>query len=247
MSVCWKCDYRKNTAYHHLACPVQCLGWGIHDAAHLGKDVLLLTADELRHGVSSVLDPQHHIDAKSSGSRRTVGLSRSKAREILHDGTVRGRPITDRQRRFFGWVAGGRVGQNIGKRVLSSELVAFDESNKVLGNTDYRRVFDTTGLQQTVLMSIERSDIGVSAEIHGNTTQTLRIYGGRGSLNVGDTVIRLEPGAVVIVPPGERHEILQEGLEPLKLSSTYVPPEHPVGLVQRRNPGAAEWARKRTL
>jgi len=30
-------------------------------------------------------------------------LSSEKAREILHDGTVHGHPITDKQRRFFGW------------------------------------------------------------------------------------------------------------------------------------------------
>lgn len=33
------------------------------------------------------------------------GLTSRKAREILHDGTVHGRPITDRQRRFFGAVS----------------------------------------------------------------------------------------------------------------------------------------------
>ena len=36
-----------------------------------------------------------------------VGVSASKAREILRDGTVHGRPLTARQRRYMGWVAGG--------------------------------------------------------------------------------------------------------------------------------------------
>lgn len=31
------------------------------------------------------------------------GLTKMKAREILHDGTVHGKPITDKQRRFFGY------------------------------------------------------------------------------------------------------------------------------------------------
>jgi hypothetical protein len=35
------------------------------------------------------------------------GLTSAKAKEILHDGTVHGRPITDRQRRYFGYIAGG--------------------------------------------------------------------------------------------------------------------------------------------
>ena len=37
-----------------------------------------------------------------------MALSKGKAKEILHDGTVRGRAITDRQRRFMGAVASGR-------------------------------------------------------------------------------------------------------------------------------------------
>ncbi len=35
-------------------------------------------------------------------------LSREKARTILHDGSVRGRPLTDRQRRFMGARASGQ-------------------------------------------------------------------------------------------------------------------------------------------
>jgi MYND finger len=46
---------------------------------------------------------------KRARSRRNHGkLTPAKAREILHHGEVRGHKLTDRQRRFFGWVAGGR-------------------------------------------------------------------------------------------------------------------------------------------
>ena len=34
-------------------------------------------------------------------------LSKGKARKILHDKSVRGHPLTDRQRRFMGAVASG--------------------------------------------------------------------------------------------------------------------------------------------
>ena len=34
-------------------------------------------------------------------------LTSSKAREILHDKEVHGHPLTDKQRRFFGAIAGG--------------------------------------------------------------------------------------------------------------------------------------------
>ena len=39
--------------------------------------------------------------------KRTGAPSAAKAREILHDGTVRGNPLTSRQRRFMGAAAGG--------------------------------------------------------------------------------------------------------------------------------------------
>lgn len=35
-------------------------------------------------------------------------LTASKAAEILHDGTVHGKPITDKQRKYFGWISSGR-------------------------------------------------------------------------------------------------------------------------------------------
>ena len=36
-------------------------------------------------------------------------ISRQKAREILRHGEVRGRPLSSRQRRYFGAVAGGET------------------------------------------------------------------------------------------------------------------------------------------
>jgi hypothetical protein len=36
------------------------------------------------------------------------GLTRAKARKILHDGTVQGKSLTDKQRRFFGARASGQ-------------------------------------------------------------------------------------------------------------------------------------------
>ena len=36
------------------------------------------------------------------------GLSSAKAKEILKDGTAHGKPLTAKQKRYFGWVAGGK-------------------------------------------------------------------------------------------------------------------------------------------
>ena len=45
---------------------------------------------------------------KSIPVRGASPVSRSKAREILRDGTVRGRPLTRKQRGLFGVIASGR-------------------------------------------------------------------------------------------------------------------------------------------
>ncbi len=36
-------------------------------------------------------------------------LTSSKAKTMLRDGTIRGKPITEKQREFFGFIAGGGV------------------------------------------------------------------------------------------------------------------------------------------
>jgi hypothetical protein len=44
---------------------------------------------------------------QNSVYRAGGAVSPDKAKEILHDGTIHGQPITDKQRRYFGWIAGG--------------------------------------------------------------------------------------------------------------------------------------------
>lgn len=224
MSCCDKCKQPETEVFHRLACPIQCLEEGFHDK--VGDDVLLLT-----------VDPVHRFRVSAKIGRKSIGLSRSKAAEILHHGEVHGKPLTDRQRRFMAWVAHGK---RVGGQQKAAEVVVFNEQLAVLKNEDYRRVANTTGDQQLVLMSIRPSDGGVHRETHESTTQTLRIFNGKGSVEVGNTVVQLEPGVVVIIPPGQPHEVFQRGEEPLKLSSVYVPPEHPDGLVQTRNPDTAK-------
>jgi hypothetical protein len=39
---------------------------------------------------------------------RVASMKPSKARKILHDGEIRGKKITAKQRRYFGFLAGGK-------------------------------------------------------------------------------------------------------------------------------------------
>lgn len=71
-----------------------------------------MRTDKTGHAVM----PMAHMKAKHYGMK--VGqlptdmggpLSSAKAREILHDGTVHGKPITKKQRGYFGAVASGKA------------------------------------------------------------------------------------------------------------------------------------------
>ena len=46
-------------------------------------------------------------DKTDIGEYKDGGLTKSKAKIMLHEGIVNGKPITEQQRKYFGWVAGG--------------------------------------------------------------------------------------------------------------------------------------------
>lgn len=59
-------------------------------------------------------------------------ISRSKAKEILHDGTVHGHPLTDKQRKFFGAVASGYSNGGPMTKLNKNEEATFQEWRKSL-------------------------------------------------------------------------------------------------------------------
>lgn len=69
----------------------------------LGDDVL----DKLAPNSAANEDKLEGENPKMAAGGR---LSAEKARIMLHDGTIHGKPITEQQRKYFGWVASGRKG-----------------------------------------------------------------------------------------------------------------------------------------
>lgn len=52
---------------------------------------------------------QDQIYNGEMGEYKTGGsVSQAKAKEILRDGTAQGHPLTDKQKKYFGWIAGGK-------------------------------------------------------------------------------------------------------------------------------------------
>jgi hypothetical protein len=45
--------------------------------------------------------------ARGAPGRPAVSASPEKAKQILREGTAKGRELSPRQKRFFGWIAGG--------------------------------------------------------------------------------------------------------------------------------------------
>lgn len=81
--------------------------------ANLGqhpKDPERKKAFYARHADNLKKNPFFRAYAKETwaeGGTTGDGLSKSKAKIMLHEGMVHGKPITEQQRKYFGWVAGG--------------------------------------------------------------------------------------------------------------------------------------------
>lgn len=105
-------------------------------------------------------------------------------------------------------------------------------------NQNFRTAIWTGCHLQMTLMCIPRcGDIGV--EIHEHTDQFIRIEQGQGMVRMGHCKNQMDfqkclcKGDVVFVPAGTWHNIINTGRCPLKVSSTYGPPNHPRGTIHR--------------
>lgn len=83
--------------------------------AYLGKEILEKLAPNAEDNESddmheNMTEDEHKEMMKMDMEHKANGgeLSSAKARTMLHDKSANGKPLTDKQRRYFGWVAGGR-------------------------------------------------------------------------------------------------------------------------------------------
>ncbi len=104
-------------------------------------------------------------------------------------------------------------------------------------NTDFRRVIATGPHSQLVTMSIPpKEDIG--SEVHPGTDQMLFIVSGAGKAIVNNESVEVTGNDVVFVPAGSRHNLINIGVEDLRLFTVYAPPEHKDGTVHPRKADA---------
>ena len=99
-----------------------------------------------------------------------------------------------------------------------------------LENDNFRKVLNTAGHSQLVVMSLlPGEDIG--SEVH-DLDQFIRFESGRGKVILDGKAHEVEDDWAVVIPAGVEHNVINTSdNEKMKLYSIYSPPEHPEGTV----------------
>lgn len=97
-------------------------------------------------------------------------------------------------------------------------------------NTNFRQVLHTGAHSQLVVMSL-RSGEDIGEEVHENVDQILLVIAGKAQAILNGEARDLEEDALVFVPAGTRHNLINTGEGDLKLVTVYSPPEHPDGTI----------------
>ena len=97
-------------------------------------------------------------------------------------------------------------------------------------NTDFRRVLYTGKNMQLVLMSLKPGE-EIGAEVHDDRDQFFRVEQGNGEVLIDGKRHAVKADDAIIVPAGARHNVVNNGEQPLRLYTLYAPPEHKDGTV----------------
>ena len=106
----------------------------------------------------------------------------------------------------------------------------FDIAAVAGASTEFRRVLWTGEHTQLVLMTIPPGE-EIGTEVHEQNDQLLTFVSGRGRAEIAGATRPVGVGDVVAVPAGTVHNFVNDGDEPLVLTTVYGPPEHPDGTV----------------
>ncbi len=119
----------------------------------------------------------------------------------------------------------------------SPNLLVTNVAQETIRNPHYRSELWTGYKMQMTLMCIPVcSDIGL--EIHEDTDQIIRVEQGFGRVCMGFCKDELNfqqnicSGSTIFIPAGTWHNVINTGRCPLKLSTLYAPPHHPLGTEQ---------------
>lgn len=123
-----------NTMFLDFALPLT------NEAQRLDRQGKYGEASALRSDVMSANQFRQDMEsgAKMKKGGKAHALTPEKAKEILHDGTVHGKPITDKQRRFFGAVASGKAKMQSGGKIDAESVKGMDAAKLKAVQTDLK-------------------------------------------------------------------------------------------------------------
>jgi mannose-6-phosphate isomerase-like protein (cupin superfamily) len=109
-------------------------------------------------------------------------------------------------------------------------------------NQSFRKVLFTGEKSQLVVMSLPAGG-SIGTEVH-QVDQLIYVTKGEGAALIDGIREGFKKGAVLCVPAGETHDVINTGDEPLKLFTVYAPPQHAPGTehVTKADAEAAEAA-----
>ena len=105
-----------------------------------------------------------------------------------------------------------------------------------LQNHNFRTAIWTGCNMQMTLMCVPK-DEKIGLEIHPNTDQFIRVEQGNAVVRIGKYKNRVDfqqkmcKGEAVFIPARMWHNVINIGMNPLKVSVIYAPPNHPKGTV----------------
>jgi len=93
--------------------------------------------------------------------------------------------------------------------------------------TAFFRVVAGTPRSQAATMVLKPGQAtGGDDNVHADADQWLYVIAGTGEATVNGRAVALEPGHLLLIEAGERHEIRNTGGAPLVTVNVYAPPEY---------------------
>ena len=100
-----------------------------------------------------------------------------------------------------------------------------------VGNDAFRRVLYTAKHCQLVLMALKPGE-EIGAEVH-KLDQFFRVEQGVGEAVLDGVATKIRAGFAIVVPAGAKHNIINTGVNPMKLYTIYSPPNHRDGVIHQ--------------
>jgi mannose-6-phosphate isomerase-like protein (cupin superfamily) len=107
-----------------------------------------------------------------------------------------------------------------------------DLRGEALANNYFRRVAETGGKMQVVLMSLAVGE-EIGMEVHPDNEQMLLNVAGQGKTILNGEAENFNEGDMVLVRAGVEHNFINVGQEPLKIITLYSPPHHADGTIHK--------------